>query len=397
MTLSILASFAGVSAIALAALSPFARRGRGRRRILGTAVVAGATALWLGFGPGLPDRWSSAGTTLAMGTTAYAATSTALPGPLGSLLGAPQWLNSPPLRAEDLRGKVVLVNFWTYSCINCLRVLPYVRAWAEAYRDRGLVVIGVHTPEFAFEKNVGNVTKAAASLGVGYPVVIDNDFKLWRAFDNEAWPALYFIGADGRVRGRALGEGGYDQSEKLIQQLLSEAGDAPMPDTTATIAAAGPQVAPDEQDLGSGETYVGYDQARGFASPGGVTADAPSLYRGVSALPLNRWSLAGLWTVGGEFATLNEASGRIAYRFHARDLHLVLAPPSPGQSVRFRVTIDGAAPGADHGSDIDAEGWGTVRDDRLYQLVRQAGPVADRTFEIEFLDPGVRAYVFTFG
>jgi thiol-disulfide isomerase/thioredoxin len=382
MTLPILASLAGVFA---------------RGRLLGAAVVAGAAALWLGFGSGLPARWFPASPTLAMGATAYAATNPALPGPLGSLLEAPQWLNSPPLRAEDLRGKVVLVNFWTYSCINCLRVLPYVRAWAETYKDRGLVVIGVHTPEFAFEKNVANVTKAAASLGVGYPVAIDNDFRLWRAFGNEAWPALYFIGADGQVRDRVLGEGNYDQSEKLIQQLLSEAGTGPMPGMAATIAAAGPQVAPDEQDLGSGETYVGYDQGRGFASPGGAHADVSALYQPAPAPSLNRWSLGGTWTVGGEFATLDEAPGRIVYRFHARDLHLVLAPPAQGRPVRFRVTIDGAAPGADHGSDVDADGWGTVQDDRLYQLVRQAGPVADRTFQIEFQDPGVRAYVFTFG
>jgi thiol-disulfide isomerase/thioredoxin len=317
--------------------------------------------------------------------------------PLASLFGTRQWLNTQPLHPEDLRGKVVLVNFWTYSCINCLRVLPYVRAWAEKYQDRGLVVVGVHTPEFAFEKNVANVTKATVSLGVGYPVAIDNDFGIWRAFGNQAWPALYFIGADGRIGHQVLGEGGYDQSERLIQQLLSEANGAPVASDMATVTGMGPQAAADEKDLRSDETYIGYAQGRNFASPGGVRQDVPTLYRAAPALPLDRWGLAGLWAVGGEFATLNAPSGSIAYRFHARDLHLVLGPPAPGQAVRFRVKLDGAAPGADHGSDVDAEGWGSVRDGRLYQLVRQTGAIADRTFEIEFFDAGVRAYAFTFG
>lgn len=255
----------------------------------------------------------------------------------------------------------------------------------------------MHTPEFAFEKDVGNVGKAAASLGVGYPVAIDNDFGIWRAFDNRAWPALYFIGADNRVRHHVLGEGGYDQSERLIQQLLSEASGAPVAGDIVAVSGKGPQAAADESNLRSAETYIGYAQARNFASPGGVSEDAPRLYRTVSALPLNRWSLAGVWTIGGEFATLNDTSGSITHRFHARDLHLVLAPSSQGQPIRFRVKIDGAPPGADHGSDVDAEGWGSVQEERLYQLVRQTGPVADRTFEIEFFDAGVRAYAFTFG
>ncbi|HEV2675400.1 MAG TPA: thioredoxin family protein [Aliidongia sp.] len=317
-------------------------------------------------------------------------------GPVGALFGARQWLNTPPLHPEDLRGKVVLVNFWTYSCINCLRVLPHVRAWAEAYKDRGLVVIGVHTPEFAFEKDVANVRRASIALGVGYPVAIDSDFAIWRAFGNQAWPALYFIGADGRIRQQVLGEGSYAESERLIQKLLSEAG-APMGLDLAAVSASGAQAAADERDLRSDETYIGYGEARNFASPGGAKPDASSLYHAAPALPLNRWSLDGAWTVGREFATLDEAAGSITYRFHARDLHLVLAPPAQGRPVRFRVTIDGAPPGADHGADVDTEGWGLLQDDRLYQLVRQEGAITDRTFRIEFSEPGVRAYAFTFG
>jgi hypothetical protein len=263
--------------------------------------------------------------------------------------------------------------------------------------DRGLLVIGVHTPEFAFEKDVANVRRASASLGVRDPVILDNDFGIWRAFNNRAWPALYFIGADGRIRHHALGEGGYDQSERLIQHLLSEASGAPVAMEIVGVGGKGPQAAADGRNLRSAETYIGYEQARNFTSPGGFREDAPSLYRAVSALPLNRWSLAGVWTVGSEFASLNGTSGNITYRFHARDLHLVLAPPPHGRPIRFRVRIDGAPPGADHGFDVDAGGWGSVQEERRYQLVRQAGPVADRTFEIEFFDAGVRAYAFTFG
>jgi thiol-disulfide isomerase/thioredoxin len=396
----------------LAVVKRSARWGDGLRRILGAAVVAGAATIWLGLDTGLLTRWSSASTNsleqdliatlrkapaLALGTAAYAAPGPALSRPQRSLLGARQWLNTQPLRAEDIRGKVVLVNFWTYSCINSLRALPYVRAWAEKYKDRGLVVIGVHTPEFAFEKDVANVRQASASLGVFYPVAIDSDYGIWRAFNNQAWPAFYFIGADGLVRHHVLGEGDYDQSERLIQQLLSEAKGAPVASDIVAVTGDGPQAAADERDLRSPETYIGYAQARNFASPDGVREDAPSLYRTVSALPLNRWGLAGVWTIGGEFATLGDKSGSITYRFHARDLHLVLAPPSQGQPIRFRVKIDGAPPGADHGFDVDAEGRGSVQEARMYQLVRQSGAVADRTFEIEFFDAGVRAYAFTFG
>lgn len=388
------------------------RRGDHLRRILGAAVVAGAALVWGGIDTGLLTRWSSVTTnmleqeliaalqskpSLGLGTAAAATPEPALSGPLASLLGAPQWLNAQPLRPDDLTGKVVLVNFWTYSCINCLRVLPHVRAWAEKYKERGLVVVGVHTPEFAFEKDVANVGKALTSLGVSYPVAIDNDFGIWRAFSNQAWPALYFVDASGDVRDYQLGEGGYEQSERLIQQLLSEAKAAPVPSEIVPVNGVGAQAAADQDNLGSGETYLGYLQARNFSSPGRVWEDEPNLYQPASDLSLNQWSLAGLWTIGGEFATLDDRSGSIAYRFHARDLHLVMAPAAHDRPVRFRVTIDGAAPGKDHGSDVDADGWGSVQDDRLYQLVRQAGPIADRTFRIEFFDGSVRAYAFTFG
>jgi len=334
---------------------------------------------------------------MGLSIAAHAASETGLSAVQLSLLRARQWLNTQPLSAADLRGKVILANFWTYSCINSLRALPYVRAWAEKYKDRGLVVIGVHTPEFTFEKDIANVRQATASLGIAYPVGTDSDYAIWRAFHNEAWPAFYFIGADGRVRHRMLGEGDYDKSERLIQQLLSEASGSPAAGDIVAVSGKGAEAPADERDLRSPETYVGYTNATNFTSPGGARADAASLYRNVSALPLNHWSMAGVWTVGGEFATLNSPPGSITYRFHARDLHLVLAPAFQGRPIRFHIRIDGAPPGADHGIDVDADGWGSVQEPRLYQLVRRTGPVAGRTVKIEFSDPGVRAYVFTFG
>jgi thiol-disulfide isomerase/thioredoxin len=319
-----------------------------------------------------------------------------LSAPLASMLMAQKWINTQPLRQEDLRGKVVLVDFWTFTCVNWLRTLPYVRAWAEKYKDRGLVVVGVHTPEFNVEKDFANVTRASASLGVSYPVATDNDFAIWRAFDNYAWPAAYFVDVNGRVRHRILGEGSYDKAEQWIQQLLSEADGAPVPGGLVAVTPEGPSVAADEEDLESPESYVGYAKASGFTSAGGIREDVPSLYRAPAMLPLNSWGLSGVWTVGGEFATLSDKSGTITYRFHARDVNLVLTAPE-GRPVRFRVKIDGAPPAADHGTDVDVDGSGTVQEPRLYQLVRQTRSIADRTFEIEFLDPGVRAYVFTFG
>ena len=336
------------------------------------------------------------GSGMGLGNAAYA-TDAEASDPMRTLLETQQWLNTKALRAGDIRGKVVLVNFWTYSCINCLRILPHVRAWSDKYKSSGLIVIGVHTPEFAFEKDVDNVRKALVSLGVGYPVAIDNEYRIWRAFDNTAWPALYFVGADGRVRRHVLGEGEYDQSEQLIQQLLSEADATPVADGTVTVSGISTEAAPDERDLRSPETYIGYAQATNFASPGIVSENLPRVYATLSALPLNHWTLAGVWTIAGEYATLNDAPGSITYRFHARDLHLVLARLSQGHPIRFRVRIDGNPPGVDHGFDVDSDGWGSLEDDRLYQLVRQAGKVVDRTFEIEFFESGVHAYAFTFG
>lgn len=313
-----------------------------------------------------------------------------------SLSGAEEWLNSPPLTSEGLKGKVVLIDFWTYSCINCLRAIPYVKAWAEKYKDHGLVVIGVHTPEFAFERKISNVRAAVAELKIGYPVAIDNEYKIWRAFDNQYWPAHYFIDAQGRIRYHHFGEGEYDQSERVIQRLLAEAGDEGYSTALVSVAASGAQAAPDESDVKSPETYVGYNRADNFVSPGGIVEDEKHDYAS-APLQLNQWSLSGDWTVGAENAALNKQDGRIAYRFHARDLHLVLGPAADNKPIRFRVSIDGAAPGTNHGADIDAGGQGVVDGQRLYQLIRQSGAISDRTFEIEFLDPGVQAYAFTFG
>ncbi|WP_314598932.1 cytochrome c biogenesis protein DipZ, partial [Burkholderia aenigmatica] len=321
-------------------------------------------------------------------------------GTLPPLDGAVQWLNSPPLTAAGLRGKVVLVDFWTYSCINCLRTLPYTTAWARKYAPYGLVVIGVHAPEFAFERDIGNVKKAVHDLGIDYPVAIDNGYSIWRAFGNEYWPAHYFIDAQGRIRHHHFGEGEYAQSERAIQSLLAEAGHPEalnVPIGLSGAPAKGALAAGDSADVRSPETYVGYARAEDFTSPGGVVRDAAHRYDAPAHPDLNDWGLAGTWQVGAERASLAAPSGRIVYRFHARDLHLVLGPGANGQPVRFRVTIDGAAPGAAHGTDVDAQGYGTVTGQRLYQLVRQSGAIADRTFAIEFLDPGVNAYAFTFG
>ncbi|WP_240154608.1 thioredoxin family protein, partial [Burkholderia sp. Cy-647] len=317
-----------------------------------------------------------------------------------SLAGATEWLNSPPLTNASLRGKVVLVDFWTYSCINCLRTLPYVKAWARKYRNDGLVVIGVHAPEFAFERDIGNVKKATHDLGVTYPVAIDNGYSIWRAFNNEYWPAHYFIDAQGRVRYHHFGEGDYVQSERAIQQLLVEAGHpdaAQVPLGIDGPAASGAQAAADNADMRSPETYVGYARAENFSSPGGQLHDREHDYAAPAQPGLDDWGLAGAWTVAEQQATLAKPGGRIVYRFHARDLHLVLGPGKNGAPVRFRVTIDGTAPGASHGADVNADGVGTVTGQRLYQLIRQSGPIVDHTFSIEFLDPGVQAFAFTFG
>jgi cytochrome c biogenesis protein CcdA/thiol-disulfide isomerase/thioredoxin len=316
-------------------------------------------------------------------------------GRLPSLAGAAEWLNSTPLTSDGLRGTVVVVDFWTYSCINCLRAIPYVRAWADKYADQGLVVIGVHSPEFAFEKNLANVRKAVADLHIRYPVAVDNGYAIWRAFQNQYWPAHYFIDASGRIRHHHFGEGGYDESEQVIQRLLAEAGRAAVPAGLVAVNASGAEAAASEADVQSPETYVGFERAERFVSPGGAAENTRKTY--TDGKPrLNEWGLAGAWTIGPEHATLEQPGGGISYRFHARDLHLVLAAPD-GKPVRFRVTIDGGPPGDAGGVDVNERGEGVVTGQRLYQLIRQRGAVRDLTFEVTFLDGGVQAYAFTFG
>ncbi len=327
------------------------------------------------------------------------ATSLKLPveGDMASLGGATGWLNTPALATASLRGKVVLVDFWTYTCINWLRTEPYVRAWAEKYKNQGLVVIGVHTPEFAFEHDEGNVRRAVKDMRIDYPVAIDSDYAIWNAFKNEYWPALYFVDAQGRIRHHQFGEGDYDQSERVIQQLLSEAGASGISRDLVAVDARGPEVAADWGNLKSAENYVGHERTKGFVSPGRVALRRPQVYTAPARLKLNDWALSGDWTVDKPLIALNKPNGRIVYRFHARDLHLVMGPAARGASVRFRVLIDGGPPGPAHGVDVDEQGVGTVTEQRLYQLIRQQQPITDRQFEIEFLDPGVEAFAFTFG
>jgi thiol-disulfide isomerase/thioredoxin len=317
-------------------------------------------------------------------------------GDLPSFDGATTWLNSPPLTAKGLRGKVVLVDFWTYTCINWLRTLPYVRAWAEKYKDQGLVVIGVHTPEFDFEQDLDNVRRAVKDMNVGYPVAVDSRHAIWRAFNNQYWPALYFIDARGRIRHHHFGEGEYAHSELVIQQLLAEAG-ARVDRDLVTVEASGAQAEADWGSLKSPENYLGLERTENFASPGGAALGKQRLYTAPAQLALNQWALSGDWTVERHAIRVNKAGGRIAYRFHARDVHLVMGPAARGTSVRFRVLIDGKPPGAAHGIDVDEQGNGTATEQRLYQLIRQPKPIGDRQFEIEFLDPGVQAFAFTFG
>ena len=318
-------------------------------------------------------------------------------GELPSLGSGTTWLNSQPLTAAGLRGHVVLIEFWTYTCINWLRTLPYVRAWAEKYKAQGLVVIGVHSPEFSVEKDLDNVHRAAKEMRVDYPIAIDNDYAIWRAFKNEYWPALYFVDAQGRIRHHHFGEGEYEQSERVIQQLLTEAGTGGRERGLVSIDASGAEAAADWGSLKSPENYVGYERAENFSSPGGAAPEKSRVYAVPAGLKLNHWALAGDWTVGKEAIVLNKANGRIAYRFHARDLHLVMGRATRGQPLRFHVLIDGQPPGVAHGVDTDEQGNGTVNEPRLYQLVRQPMPIGDRQFEIEFLDSGVEAFVFTFG
>jgi thiol-disulfide isomerase/thioredoxin len=312
-------------------------------------------------------------------------------GELASLDGATGWLNSQPLSMADLRGKVVLIDFWTYTCINWLRTLSYIRAWAETYERHGLVVIGVHTPEFPFEQDVDNVREAAQEMAVEYPVALDSDYGVWRAFDNSYWPAAYVADAQGRIRHHRFGEGGYEELERVIQQLLGVDG------ALVSVSPDGFEAQADWASLGSPETYLGYEQAQNFASPAGASPGESHSYVVPDRLKLNHWALAGDWTLGKGASVLNQANGRISFRFHARDVHLVMGPPERGTSVPFRVLLDGEAPGSAHGLDVDENGNGAVTQQRLHQLIRQQGAIDDRTLEITFLAPGVEAYAFTFG
>jgi thiol-disulfide isomerase/thioredoxin len=386
------------------------------RRILGVAVLVGVIAVALGLDRGILTRVSLASTsgveqklldrvhpkviripdqTLTITDTGSTLTEGSL---LSSLTSATAWINSQPLTADQLKGKVVLIDFWTYSCINCLRTLPYVRAWAEKYKDSGLVVIGVHTPEFPFEKDLSNVQKAVRDLGISYPVALDNNYRIWTAFGNEYWPAHYFIDVNGKVRYHHFGEGEYDQSEQWIQELLKErTGEQSLPGGIVTVSGQGAEVAPDADEVQSPETYIGYARAQNFASSGGLKQDTANLYTIPASLELNQWALAGDWIDRDQAAILAAPGGKIAFRFHARDLHLVLGPAADGKPTRFRVTIDSQAPGENHGVDTDEQGNGVLTEHRLYQLVRQKGAITDRLFVIEFPDQGVQAFVVTFG
>jgi thiol-disulfide isomerase/thioredoxin len=316
---------------------------------------------------------------------------------INSLDSAEQWLNSEPLTAAGLQGRVVLVQFCTYTCINWIRTLPYVRAWADRYGDDGLVVVGVHTPEFSFEHDLDNIREALEAMDVRHPIVVDNDYAIWNAFGNRYWPALYFVDAGGRTRHWHFGESAYEESERVIQQLLSEGGASELGSDVVSVEGRGVEAAPAWHTLDSPETYVGYERAANFASPGGASPGEAREYTAPPDLRLNEWALSGDWKVEPEGAILSSGDGSIEHRFHSRDLHLVMGPPRRGTEVRFRVQIDGQPPDGAHGVDVDADGNGVARGRRLYQLVRQPGEVSDRTFRITFLDPGVEAYSFTFG
>jgi cytochrome c biogenesis protein CcdA/thiol-disulfide isomerase/thioredoxin len=383
------------------------------RRGLGVAVIMGVVAIALGWDTNLLTKFSFVNTSnaeahlinaLGPDKTAVRAVNAAdsqavlaNEGPMPDLKGAVAWLNSTSLTRESLRGKVVLIDFWTYSCINCLRALPYVEAWAAKYKDAGLVVIGVHTPEFAFEKERSNVEKAVLDLKVSYPVAIDSDYKIWQAFNNQYWPGHYFIDGKGRIRHHHFGEGEYEESEQVIQQLLKENGTTSLLGGMINVSAVGVEAAPGSENVRSPETYIGYRRAENFASAQPLAQDSRKVYTPRATLSLNQWALGGSWNVSPESAVLQAAPGTVVFRFHARDLHLVLGPAKDGKPVRFRVTLDGTPPGEDHGSDTNVNGNGTVEGHRLYQLIRQKGALEDRTFQIEFLDPGVQAFAFTFG
>jgi thiol-disulfide isomerase/thioredoxin len=354
--------------------------GRNRRRFLGVAVMTLVAAQLV----------------LAAGAEMFRP-APADDGPMPDLDGAVGWLNSTPLSSKSLRGKVVLINFWTYTCINSIRPLPYVRSWAAKYKDAGFVVIGAHTPEFSFEHERTNIENALHNLNVTFPVAIDSEYRVWNAFENEAWPAQYLVDATGRVRYHHFGEGDYDEIERVIQELLKETGATGIPSDMTSVSGVGIEAAPDWADEKSPETYVGYRQAANFASPEKVRKDSEQVYSAPVKLTLNHWGLSGSWNINSESAVLQAVPGKIVFRFHSRDLNFVLAPAKDGKPVRFVVRLDGAAPGENHGGDAAADGSGEIREPRLYQLIRQKGPIVDRIFEIEFLDPGVHALDFTFG
>jgi cytochrome c biogenesis protein CcdA/thiol-disulfide isomerase/thioredoxin len=413
-----------------AALKRFLGAGEWVRRTLGVAVLLAVAAIALGWDSSVLTRLSLAGTNrleqslieavkpdvAAPGGSNTMATTNSktggqammmsgkpsgdlpIEGEIPSLSGATSWVNSPALSPQELRGKVVLVDFWTYSCINCLRALPYVKTWYAKYQDHGLVVIGVHAPEFAFEKDPQNVRRAVSELGVTYPVALDNNYAIWQGFNNQYWPAHYFIDAAGQIRSHHFGEGDYEESEQTIRQLLAQAGYTNLPAPGMESATAkGVQAPADEAHDQSPETYIGYARAQNFSSPGGLAQDRPQTYTLPPSLGLNHWALLGTWSVDTEKAVLSNRSGRIVYRFYARDLHLVLGPAPNGKPVRFRVQLDGSAPGANHGADTDANGDGVIKEQRLYQLIRQTATVGEHAFSIEFLDADVQAYSFTFG
>jgi thiol-disulfide isomerase/thioredoxin len=358
-----------------------------RNLLLLFAIVAASTAM----------PTDSLAQERSLRTMIFRTASLPVEGMLPMFNGATGWLNSEPLMPERLRGKVVLVDFWTYTCINWQRTQPYVRAWHEKYKDQGLVVIGVHTPEFEFEKVVDNIRPALKRFRVEYPVAVDSDFAIWNAFRNSAWPAVYVIDANGRIRYRHFGEGEYERTEMVIQQLLREAGYSGAGNAAITVDPRGSEVAADWENLGSPEHYLGLDKTMGFSSAGGAVAGKSRNYAAPPSLRLNTWALGGDWTMNPGAVTVDKAGGRIIYRFHARDVNLVMGPPMRGSAVRFRVLLDGRPPAAARGADIDEQGNGTATEQRLYQLIRQPRPIADRVFEIEFLDPGVEAYAFTFG
>ena len=350
----------------------------GRRHFLGAAAVAAMTSF--------PWKWLQ-----------FPNADMSFEGGIPSLRGASGWLNSAPLEQEDLRGKIVLVDFWTYSCINWRRTLPYLRAWARKYKQYGLVVLGVHSPEFEFEKSIDNVSLAVKTMMIEYPIAIDSNFSIWRAFNNQYWPALYIVDAKGRIRHRKFGEGDYENSESAIQQLLAENGAAGFDDSLASAEGSGAELSADWRDLRSGENYLGYERTENFASRGWPLTDKRHTYATTPELMLNHWALAGEWTARKQLISLEARNGRISYQFHARDLHLVMGPSERGKKVPFRVYLDGHVPLTAHGVDTDAQGFGAIDEPRMYQLIRQQQPITPRRFEIEFLEPGAEAYSFTFG